>query len=71
MLPMPTSTNTFAPELTRVLSTEELDFFTRNGFIHIKHFVDRATVQTFLREIQRVEANWLAEDVDKLTSSPA
>jgi phytanoyl-CoA hydroxylase len=67
---MLTTTNISAPGLTRVLSADELDFFTRNGFIHIKHFVDRTTVQTFLREIQRVEANWLAEDVDKINGTP-
>lgn len=38
-------------KLTRVLTPEELAFFSKNGYLHIKHFVDRETVDTFLREI--------------------
>ncbi|GAB2603505.1 phytanoyl-CoA dioxygenase family protein [Spirosoma areae] len=50
-----------ASPLTRVLTTDQLDFFTHNGFLHVKNFVDRSTVQTFLYEIQRIESLWFAE----------
>lgn len=56
--------------LTRGLTTEQLDFFSRNGFLHIKQFVDKATVQAFLGEIQRIETRWLAEKVDKINGVP-
>ncbi|WP_460975478.1 phytanoyl-CoA dioxygenase family protein [Spirosoma knui] len=57
-------------KLTRVLSNEELAFFSKNGYLHIKNFVDRETVNTFLREIQRIESRWLAENVDKVNGVP-
>lgn len=63
-------TNTLSPSLSHVLTTPQIDFFNRNGFIHLKHFVDRQTVQTFLYEIQRVESLWLAEKVDKVNGTP-
>ena len=63
-------TNNALPVLDRVLSAEQLNFFTKNGFLHIKQFVDRSTVQTFLREIERIEAYWLAENVDKINGTP-
>ncbi len=62
--------NDTASPLHHVLSTEQRHFFGQNGFIHLKHFVDRATVAAFLREIQRVEATWLAKGVDKINGTP-
>jgi len=67
---MLTMTNTLAPQLSHILTTQELDFFNRNGFIHLKHFVERSTVQTFLGELQRIESLWFAEKVDKVNGTP-
>jgi ectoine hydroxylase-related dioxygenase (phytanoyl-CoA dioxygenase family) len=65
------TTTTLQPfHLTQVLSTQQLDFFDKNGFIHIKRFVDRPVVQAFLYEIQRVESLWLAEKVDTVNGTP-
>jgi ectoine hydroxylase-related dioxygenase (phytanoyl-CoA dioxygenase family) len=58
---MLTTTTDIAPSITHVLTPNQLDFFNQNGFIHLKRFVDRQTVQTFLYEIQRIESLWLAE----------
>lgn len=67
---MPLSKDTsLAPSLS-VLSSNQLDFFQRNGFLHIKGFVKRQTVQTFLQEVHRIEALWLAEKVDKINGVP-
>lgn len=62
--------NNTTVRLNGLLTTEELSFFDRNGFLHLKNFVDRSTVQTFLAEIQRVETHWLAENVDKINGIP-
>lgn len=67
---MLTSTNTLAHPFTSLLTTEQVDSFNQNGFIHIKQFIDRSTVQTFLREIERIEALWFAEKVDKINGTP-
>jgi phytanoyl-CoA hydroxylase len=67
---MLTLTNDTAPLLTRVLTAEQLAFFNKNGFIHIKNFVDRQTVDLFLSEIQWIESQWLAEGVEKVNGTP-
>ncbi|MFD2935672.1 phytanoyl-CoA dioxygenase family protein [Spirosoma flavum] len=54
----------------QTLTAEETAFFEKNGFLHIKNFVSRDVVQLFLRELQRVEANWIAEKVDKINGIP-
>ena len=54
----------------QTLTAEETAFFEKNGFLHIKNFVSRDVVQAFLRELQRVEADWIAEDVDKINGIP-
>lgn len=56
--------------LAGVLTAEQLRQFDQNGFLHLKQFVDRATVRDFLREIERVEALWLAEAVDTINGTP-
>lgn len=61
---------TALPLRTQLLTDEERAFFDKNGFVHIKQFVTRTTVQTFLAEIERIEAQWLAEDVDKINGTP-
>lgn len=52
------------------LTAEQVASFSKNGFLHIKNFVSRDTVQLFLQELQRVEANWIAEKVDKINGTP-
>lgn len=56
--------------LAKTLTTDQIAFFNKNGFLHIKNFVSRDTVQLFLEELQRIEANWLAEKVDKINGTP-
>ncbi len=67
---MLTPLNDTSSRLTHVLTPDQLDFFNRNGFLHLKQFVDRPMVQTFLAEIQRVEARWLAENIDTINGTP-
>lgn len=67
---MLTVTNETSHQLFELLSPEQRQFFDQNGFIHIKQFVNRSTVQQFIVEIQRVESVWLAEKVDKINGTP-
>lgn len=53
-----------------VLSPDQSAFFRQHGFLHLKGFVDPHTVQAFLREIERVEALWFAEQVDTVNGVP-
>lgn len=62
--------DTTTQPVTKGLTNEQVDFFNKNGFVHIKGFVDRQQVQTFLHEMQRIESNWLAEKVDKINGTP-
>ena len=52
------------------LTADQTAFFDKNGFLHLKGFVSRDVVQRFLDELQRVEANWIAEKVDKINGTP-
>ena len=52
------------------LTPAQTAFFEKNGFLHIKGFVNRDVVQLFLRELQRIETNWIAEKVDKINGTP-
>ncbi|RYC71287.1 MULTISPECIES: phytanoyl-CoA dioxygenase family protein [Spirosoma] len=67
---MPTPANDIPVQNAPVLTAEQTNFFHQNGFIQLKHFVDRATIQTFLYEIQRIESLWFAEKVDKVNGTP-
>ncbi|UFH54000.1 phytanoyl-CoA dioxygenase family protein [Spirosoma sp. KNUC1025] len=62
--------NPTAVQSSLVLSPDQTAFFEKNGFLHIKGFVDRDVVQLFLSELQRIEANWIAENVDKINGTP-
>ncbi|GAB4027555.1 phytanoyl-CoA dioxygenase family protein [Spirosoma koreense] len=52
------------------LTAEQTAFFDKNGFLHIKGFVDRTAVQQFIQELQRIESHWIAEQVDKINGTP-
>jgi len=56
--------------LSQILTADQLAFFNQNGFIHIKQFVDRQTVNLFLSEIQWIEQQWVAENREKVNGTP-
>ncbi|GAB4035859.1 phytanoyl-CoA dioxygenase family protein [Spirosoma gilvum] len=57
-------------QIANSLTDDQFASFTKNGFLHIKNFVSRDTVQLFLQELQRIETNWIAEKVDKINGTP-
>ncbi|MFD2572860.1 phytanoyl-CoA dioxygenase family protein [Spirosoma soli] len=65
----PSRDQIIAPLIQR-LTAEQTAFFNKNGFIHLKRFVDSNTVQLFLQELQRIETAWIAEKVDKINGTP-
>ncbi|QHV95101.1 phytanoyl-CoA dioxygenase family protein [Spirosoma endbachense] len=52
------------------LTEQQITFFNKNGYLHIKGFVSRQDVQLFLVEMQRIEAHFIAENVDKINGTP-
>lgn len=62
--------NTVSVQSSLRLTADQIAFYDKNGFLHIKGFVRRDVVQRFIRELQRIEANWIAEKVDKINGTP-
>jgi phytanoyl-CoA hydroxylase len=49
---------------------EQLSFFNEHGFIHFKNFIPKETVNLYLKEISRIENQWLEEGIDKVNGIP-
>jgi ectoine hydroxylase-related dioxygenase (phytanoyl-CoA dioxygenase family) len=56
--------------LSTGLTAEQKQFFHKNGAIVFRNFIDRETVQSFLREIHRIEKDWLDQGLDKVNGIP-
>lgn len=52
------------------LTEEQLSFFNENGFIHFKNFLPKETVALYLREIDRIQKQWLDEGLEKINGVP-
>jgi len=57
-------------ELGEKLTAEQLDFFQKNGFIVFRNFIHPRTVALFIQEVNRIEAEWLAEGREKVNGVP-
>ncbi|MBL0745039.1 phytanoyl-CoA dioxygenase family protein [Chryseolinea lacunae] len=57
---------TFQGELTE----EQLQFFTKNGFIHFENYASRETVNDILQSTEDVQRRWIANGVDKVNGIP-
>src|SRR4030095_2758703 len=56
--------------LSTGLTAEQKQFFHKNGAIVFRNFIDPETVQTFLREIHRIEKDWLDQGLEKVNGIP-
>lgn len=56
--------------LDEKLTGEQLEFFSKNGFIHFRNFISRDTVALFISEINRIEKIWLDEKIEKVNGIP-
>ena len=52
------------------LTQEQKDFFEKYGFLHFKDFIDRATVGLVLRESEKIQDQWIREDVRSVNGVP-
>lgn len=52
------------------LNKEQKDFFREYGFLHFKNFVDKATVQLFIKESERIQQQWIKDDVKMVYGVP-
>lgn len=52
------------------LTKEQLDFFDKYGLIVFRNFINRDTVNLFLKETQRIEKEWLDQGVEKVNGIP-
>ena len=52
------------------LNKEQKDFFREYGFLHFKNFIDKATVQLFIKESERIQQQWIKDDVKMVYGVP-
>ena len=56
--------------LGETLTQDQLDFFEKNGVIVFRNFLSSEKISSYLQEIKRLEAKWLAEKQDKINGIP-
>src|ERR1700755_2340001 len=52
------------------ITEEQFNFFDKYGVIIFRNFLNSATVQLFISELNRIEKQWLAEGRDKVNGIP-
>ncbi len=53
------------------ITAEQQAFFTRNGFIHFKKFINpEKTVADFIRASEKVQQNWITNKTEKINGVP-
>lgn len=56
--------------LGETLTDEQKTFFDKHGVIHFKNFIPRDVVNLFVSELQRIEQELLASNVEKINGTP-
>ena len=57
-------------QLGSEITQEQKKYFEKYGVIHFKQFISTETSLLFISELARIEANWLAEGVEKINGIP-
>jgi ectoine hydroxylase-related dioxygenase (phytanoyl-CoA dioxygenase family) len=52
------------------LTQDQKDFFEKYGFLHFKSFIDKETVNLVLRESEKIQDQWIREDVKAVNGVP-
>ena len=52
------------------LTSEQKDFFEKNGFIHFKNFIPREMVTQLLTETERIQDDWVAQGHKMINGVP-
>lgn len=56
--------------LGKKLTSEQLNFFDKNGVIIFRNFITRDTVTDLLKEINTLQQTWIAEGREKVNGTP-
>jgi ectoine hydroxylase-related dioxygenase (phytanoyl-CoA dioxygenase family) len=56
--------------LGEMLTTEQKDFFEKNGFIHFKNFISKETVTTLLAEAEKIQDEWVSQGYKMINGVP-
>jgi phytanoyl-CoA hydroxylase len=56
--------------LSRELTPLQLQYFSKNGVIHFKHFIHKETLGLFIREIRSIESYLLRKGITKVNGIP-
>ena len=56
--------------LGEALTEEQKEYFKKYGVIQFKNFISNETAELFIAELGKIEANWLAEGVEKINGIP-
>jgi ectoine hydroxylase-related dioxygenase (phytanoyl-CoA dioxygenase family) len=57
-------------KLGETLTQEQKDFFDSYGFLHFKNFIDKSTVDLILKESEKIQEQWIKEDVKMVNGTP-
>lgn len=57
-------------ELGTKLTPEQLSFFDKNGVIVFRNFINRDTVELFIKEINALQSSWILEGREKVNGTP-
>jgi ectoine hydroxylase-related dioxygenase (phytanoyl-CoA dioxygenase family) len=57
-------------KLAERLTQDQKDFFEKYGFVHFKSFIDQETVDLVLRESEKIQDQWIREDVKAVNGVP-
>jgi phytanoyl-CoA hydroxylase len=52
------------------LTEEQKEYFHKYGVIQFKNFISNETAELFIAELAKIEAQWLAEGVEKINGIP-
>ena len=52
------------------ITEEQFNFFDKYGVIIFRNFINSATVQLFIQELNRIEKQWLDEGLEKVNGIP-
>jgi phytanoyl-CoA hydroxylase len=52
------------------LTTEQIEFFQKNGFIHFENYASKETVDTIINSTEQVQRQWVKSNVQKVNGVP-
>jgi ectoine hydroxylase-related dioxygenase (phytanoyl-CoA dioxygenase family) len=66
-----TSKNPY-PEFTlgESLTTDQIEFFEKNGFIHFKNFISKEMVEILLRDAEKIQDEWVSQGYKMINGVP-